>query len=769
MVTSKDEETGDSLIDISHESLIRQWERLENWAKEEAEFAKSYHNLKYRASKWAPEEEKDEEEEEKEADSSKSKDIKGGELLTGLDLDNALDWKKCRKPNLAWARLYRSKNKKDERSEKDEFDRVIKFLRRSSKKRRRDWILTFAGSVITLIIILLVSWEIINTRREETQRTQNLFESYLSQSSQQARIENFTEASRIFDKSHELDSKVPSERRHARNLMSWFVNLMSGSADKTYKGTGAALWNVAVSSDGYLLAAVGQKGTVLLFDAESGELLKSFQGHEPDKGDVWGVAFHPDNKWLVTGGEDGQIIFWDLSDRKKILRCSTEEVHRWSAPAEVYGLALSPDGNLLASGGTDKNIITIWDVNTGDVLQILKGHEGNVFGLGFSPDGERLASASYDKTAIIWNLETGEPLHILKGHLDKVVRVAFHPNGGILATSSLDKSVRLWDVESGEAIDILNGHGSKIFGLAFFDSGRRLVSASHDRTLRIWDTDSGVMLKVLQGHIEESLGVTATDDYILSASKDGTLQRWDIYSETGESMELIDMPYRPYSVAIAPDGSKVAVGFDNGRMGLYALPDVYEIWEQEKAHSDRVTSLAFSSDGKYLATASLDRRVSLWNASNGELEYAFANHSDHVYGVAFSPTRKFIASASSDGRIGLLEIDKKDSRFHKAHEGNVFSVTFNATGQKLLSTGSDGKTRLWDIRTWPPESKDFPTSRNAVYEASFSPDGNNIAIAGYDPTVRIFKTDGTEEQSLIGHKHLVFVLPSARTAGRLPQ
>jgi len=167
-------------------------------------------------------------------------------------------------------------------------------------------------------------------------------------------------------------------------------------------------------------------------------------------------------------------------------------------------------------------------------------------------------------------LKTGEVHHVLQGHTEDVEFVAFSPDGRQLATSSSDRHVRLWNVESGQAIAVLQGHQNVVLGLTFVDPGR-LASASMDRTLRLWDTASGVTLRVFQGHQQGVRNVAVKDDQFYSAGNEGTVQRWTLQPQP--AFTVIALPREPAAAAITPDGSRVAVGFADVGLRLYALPD----------------------------------------------------------------------------------------------------------------------------------------------------------------------------------------------------
>src|SRR5262245_5459690 len=122
---------------------------------------------------------------------------------------------------------------------------------------------------------------------------------------------------------------------------------MGSGSQQVYEGAGVPLFAVAVSPDGRLLAAVGENGTVVLFDVESGALRQRLEGHSKNE-HVWDVVFQPQGAWLVSAGDDRHIIRWSLPSGDT----PAEQLQTWEAPAKVRSLAVSPDGTLLASGDT---------------------------------------------------------------------------------------------------------------------------------------------------------------------------------------------------------------------------------------------------------------------------------------------------------------------------------------------------------------------------------------------------------------------------------
>jgi WD40 repeat protein/energy-coupling factor transporter ATP-binding protein EcfA2 len=614
----------------------------------------------------------------------------------------------------------------------------------------------------------------------EKRRTDELFQSQITHAALLAEGEDYARAREMLDESRQLDAQIAPERRHARDFLARYLDTVGGGPQQVYEGAGAPLLSVAVSPDGALLAAGGENGTVVLFDLASGAIRQRLEGHS---GIVFDVAYHPEGAWLVTGGEDGKIIRWSLPTSN----ASAKQAQAWEASAAVLSVAVSPDGRLLATGGAD-NDISLWEAETGQLVLRLEGHAGLIAprGLGFSPSGQRLASASYDGTARVWDVATGESVRVFGGHSDAVTGVVFADDSHIATISGKeDRRAAVWDVESGRTVRVLAGHLNGVNGIKYLTNGsefeaasvsgqetrRYLVTGSFDRTLRVWDMDTGVSLKILEGHLAGVTGVAVhtpktpgAATQVFSASNDGTVRRWDILPLPYQY--LLDVPGEAKAAAIRPDGTHVAVGFDDGSVRLYTLPAGRLVGEVKYAHEATIKRLVFSADGAVLASASFDNSAKLWSVTvDGELttQQTFTGHAAEVHGITLSPDGKTLATASYDGRIGLFKIGAKDDeRFIDAHEGGheggVESVALDTNRTRLLSAGYYDKTaRLWDLTIDPPSLiREFKQSQVLLW-AALSPDNRLIAAVGRGATVDIYKVDDGELlYRLAGHEQTVY-------------
>jgi WD40 repeat protein len=741
-----------SVIDLTHEALIRQWARLRDWVANEHQRGQGYRRWSQRAVDY------------QEGTSN---------LLTGGDLARALEWwdpgveQSGWQPSTHWARRY-SVLQGNEAVDEFEWTRQFLIASRDEEQRRREEAQRRleeqakaerqrADRERQLAEEARASAE--RAQFAEHERTKSLFESQLTHASLLARVQDYAEARRVLAESTSLDQNIAKARQHSRNLLAGYVEIMGGSAAKVYEGANAGLvGGVAVSPDGKLLAAAGERATLVLFDAASGKLLRRLEGHGPgasSTSDVNSVVFDPQGRRLYSGGEDGRIIRWSLPTGDKL--------GEWKAPGAVRALALSPDGEKLASGDADGRI-ALWLVADGKRILTLKRHTqaiGFPLGLQFSSDGKLLASASSDKTARLWDVKSGRSLKTLKGHTSQVIGVAFSPDGKMLATASDDKSVIIWETETGQLLRQLHGHQNIVFAVAFSDDSGQLLSASRDNTLRLWDVASGITRRIYQGHEAGLWSVALHGERIYTASDDATVRRWTLATpeqwlwETGGSLQ---------AAAISPDGRILVLGMQSGILRLYRLPDGQILAERADAHgSEDVNRIAFNKDGSVVATAGMDNKVMLWQVeATGDrltLLHTLEGHDKAVHAVAFSPDGRTLATAGYDGQIGLFDATSGKERLFPAHEGIVASVAFSPQGDRLLSAGiNDFRLRYWDLGNPGGPPQEIAQAQDQLLWASLSPDGREAAAVGREQTVALYDLakPSTPPHRLVGHESTVY-------------
>ncbi|MCH2123550.1 MAG: WD40 repeat domain-containing protein [Pirellulaceae bacterium] len=209
----------------------------------------------------------------------------------------------------------------------------------------------------------------------------------------------------------------------------------NGALVTSLEGQKSNVWSVALSSDGNRLVTTGYNGEVLLWDVPAKTVIATLDKHQS-----WcrSVAMSPDGKNFVTAGEDGSVVVWETEGAKEV---STLQAHE----SAVFQVSFSPDGNTLATVSTDKTG-KLWDWRAGTEKAKLEGHEDAVWTVSFARDGSRLATAGADRTVRIWDAN-GALQATLRSHRDWVTGVAFSADGKQLATSSHDRTVKVWDLE----------------------------------------------------------------------------------------------------------------------------------------------------------------------------------------------------------------------------------------------------------------------------------------------------------------------------------
>ncbi len=244
-----------------------------------------------------------------------------------------------------------------------------------------------------------------------------------------------------------------------------------GLVDTLPHGEGT-LWNIAVSPDLSLIAAVGAgEHRVSLWDRSTSQR-RWLVGHGAE---VATVDLSPDATRLVTNAFDGSVIVWNVVDG------TSAKLGTLDGVAKVMFV---DGGRRVASAGAQDGEVRLWDVATGE-MTVLGRHARGIRAMAVSPDGSLLATGSKDHTVRLWDLATGKMVRELRGHDGEVRNVAFSPDGALLASAGWDRVVRLWNVRTG-ASRALRGHTGDVFRVAFSPDGKTLASSSRDGTIALW-------------------------------------------------------------------------------------------------------------------------------------------------------------------------------------------------------------------------------------------------------------------------------------------
>jgi WD40 repeat protein/serine/threonine protein kinase len=515
----------------------------------------------------------------------------------------------------------------------------------------------------------------------------------------------------------------------------------------TLQGHTRSVWSVAFSPDGTRLASGSLDGTVKVWDATSGKLIRTLRGHE---GGIRSVAFSPDGTRLASASLDKTVKVWNATTGRETLTFKEHTAGLWT-------VAFSPDGTRLASASED-GTMKVWDPTTGQVI-LTRQHSG-FRNMAFSADGKRLASGNAGGIVKVWDPTTGKEVLNINAHAygDGVQSLAFSPEGIRLASASQDGTVKFWDAASGrEIFTPLKGHTSAVQSVVFSPDGARLASAGNDRTVRVWDGKTGQEALTLIGHASAVWQVAFSPEgaRLASASEDGTVKVWDATTDP-EALTLQGPTTSATSVAFGPDGTRLAWGSADHTVRIWDVT-TRQVIHTLQGRSGAVQSVAFNHDGTRLASGGSDGILRVWDAMTGQLLHTLQGHRDSIRSVAFNHDGTRLASAGGDGMVKLWDATTgRDLRTLQGHSGRVNSVAFNHDGTRLASAGNDNTVRVWDVTTGQLVYHPLQGHLRLVQSVAFSRDGTRLVSASRDQTVKIWDAKtGQELHTFRGHSNWV--------------
>lgn len=394
-------------------------------------------------------------------------------------------------------------------------------------------------------------------------------------------------------------------------------------------------------------------------------------------------------------------------------------------------MVFSPSGKTLASA--DRKTIQLWDIAAGSHQQTIEGYSETIQFIDFLSDGKTLALASWNEARLL-DIVTGN-CRILEQNIRNIVSMALSPNSQSLALGVIHRSDRfiwLWDLSKGSRQLLLTESSDQPNSLAFSPNGETLAAAG-DVSIQLWNTATGSLEKTLESYWGSFACIAFSSDnktLALTPHEVNEIQLWDITRNHQQTHERHDEQVE--SIAFSPDGKILASTSQDHTIQLWDITGSRQ--QTLKVHHTEVISITFSPDGKILASGTSTGDVWLWDIATGNHLQSLKGQGSQVTSIAFSPDGRMLASPLNRGKIQLWDIMNKHRRTFKTESMLVLCVAFSPDSKTLASASFKGLVELWDIATGSHKqiSKDF------VSHMAFSPNGKMLALAASDGSIKLW-------------------------------
>jgi eukaryotic-like serine/threonine-protein kinase len=580
------------------------------------------------------------------------------------------------------------------------------------------------------------------------------------------------------------------------------------------KGRGPGVLSLAWSPNGRWLAGANLVG-IRIWESETGNRICTLD--QPARL----LAWHSDGRRLAaTGLSAPEIVVWDVVDRRKVL---TLRGRSHGDTGQILGIAWSRDGGRLACATNDHRI-EIWDLSSGAKVLTLTGHpkDGSTIAyppvlLAWSPDDQQLVSSG-DRETKVWDIATGREVRTLEGQAlacspdGKRISDYYHvfdlasghtrfnlwstgswqawsPNGRWLATGTTDTTTKILDAENGnEILTLVGRHNNQM--LAWRPDSQRLAATggSTDQ-ITIWDTTPRNEERTLTSQRGELFSLAWSPDgrCIAGSAVDfqstgsvGTVYVWD--SESGTLVKMLEGHTGFVRVAWNGDGSHLASIDGTGAVKIWSTPNWQQVTILRKLPRTLGTpnstfqsrELQWSADGKWLAAASGDSMLTVWESDTWREVFSHADQ--QMYGIhlvgwvrksrelSFETTREFKAWDPVSGRQRVI-CGADASRWHlywspderwvaqlsdteirvwdpqmtfwwglwlptlTGHSDMVLDVAWSLDGRRLVSASQDGTAKIWDVSSGHELLTFGGTEKRSCGAVAFSPDGFRLAVS----------------------------------------
>jgi len=519
-------------------------------------------------------------------------------------------------------------------------------------------------------------------------------------------------------------------------------DLESRNVLQTYAGHDGGIYSVDVSKDNSLLLTASADGTARAWGVESGEAELIFSGHEAD---VTNACWSSSNDQILTSSMDGTVRIWDAA--------TGEEIRKINAHiGGVSSVTWSPDGTQIASSGVD-GLARIWDASKGELQFTLIGHDGEVVDVDWSPDKWRLATTGRDGTIRVWDVRAGNDLFTIHG-LWLPFAIAWSPDGERLTLAGGPFAIRLWDV-SQQKVHL--AASTPATDAQWSPDMSLIATASVGSLVHIWDANTGELITTFNGHVKEDwsglqvawhFGWSPSGDRIATSAEDYTVRIWD--PKTGEEFHALFHDEQQTIIADwSPDGTLLATGSGPPNGSIYLWDPMTGERLAKINNNCEITHPSWSPDGTRLVAECYRpgefSDVIIWDVSSREILVRFSNHEGFATRADWSPDGRKIVSPGADTTVRIWDSETgKELMVYSGHNDIIWDAEWSLDGTRIASGDNAGYFSIWDAETGVEVYRaNFPGS---VVGVEWSPDGRYIIVTGnFTPTIILRVWSSTQE------------------------
>lgn len=679
--TQEVELTDQTIIDISHESLMRVWVRLRHWVEEEAQAASIYRRLSESVALY--------------------QQGKAG-LLRDPELGIALAWHEEKHPNQAWAEQYQSgfadvmefleasrvasvaETEAREAARQRELAQARELAEAQSLRaeeqqraavRMKGFVAALAVVAVLAAAALVAAMFAGNRAVQNARRAMDAEQTALAEA---RKAESARTQESIAREDAERQRELARRSLYVAQINAAHRLSQTSAGPQRLERTLAQLRPSSTESDlrgweWYYLNAPWQSNARII---PAGNYLIAVDYSQPD------------GKRLVYGGVDGDLVVWDRETQRTLFTIKAHD--NW-----IIDIDWSPNGQWIASTGS-RGLVKIWDADTGLEHKTLDAHSDYV-GACWSPDSAQLCTSSNDGKAFIWDVATGTRIRDLTDQA--TMSIDWSPDGNQLAIALRDGAIKIWELSAENESILVESAGEEFKGMDWSPDSTRLAIGDSNGGVRIWNTMTGKRLVNSIGHSGEINRVRWSPDgrFILVGSDDNTASV--LNADTGQrNQTLRGHAGRIHGIAWHPNSVEVATASLDGRVILWdLLPNgaEREVWAE---HSESIEDLAWSPDGRRLATVGRDRRLIVWDSQSGTELYRAVGHGSTIRCIAWSPDGRWLATGDDTRTIRIWDADT--GTVHNVLSDNRAAIRFLAwspdSWQLAAATGQE--VLIWNLR-----------------------------------------------------------------------